>query len=1290
MGKSVRGKTSPPDGGNGAGGSGSPAAGFAPGGHVSCIYERPEERDEVLLGFLRSGLENNGNVLHVGGPPVVESLDRMDAGDVDVRACLSGGRLKTVPVERIRRTGEDFDPDGLIALVNDEAELAASEGRSALWISCDMGMLFESGKELERMLECEAILESFSRNRGCSVLCIYDRLRVEPDMLTAAVVGHPSVLFGTEACDNPQFVSPRDVAKCDVKSLALDFIARGLLSCKEGTGAPGNGEREYRQLLESIQHGVIILDTEGNFLDCNEYAHVYMGYTREEFLSLNIFEMAAPGHDTLAEEDRERLLKGESIIVHRNLRRKDGTIMLVEIRVRGIRHRGKKAFLAVAHDLTRGLKTECSLEDREYRYRKLCSELTDYAFVVRVENGRPVEFVHDSNSGALTGYAPDELVNLPDSWLGIVHEDDRAGVGDFLARTAAGGAAERMEYRIIRKDGNVRWVECAAVPHRNCRGEVITLDCLVRDVTERIRTREELEQSEEKFAKAFYDCGQIMSITEIESGKYLEVSNEFVRVTGFSRDEVIGRTSVDIGILSAETRREIVDALAENGRVSDMEIKVKTKDGRELVALYNGVIVTIAGERRLLSVARDITEREKAESEREKLLRELNDRVRKLDCLYGLSRIADKEDLSNDEMFRELLNILRGSLEHPDEAYPRIVYGGKEYRVDDFRETSRKCSAEVRLGGEAVGTIEVFYADDVPDACLKGEKELLGMIAGQLGRVMERMKAEEELREREAFNFALFEYNPAEIVVVDREGRIVKTNLARRENRDGLPEIGGVMFRDYAGGYELDMYPEMMNCMRRNEVRKFPEQRCGDRYVSITISPFPDGAIIISEDVTDRMKAENRLIENQLKLEQLLKYEKVISEYASRLNSSASFHDVIGELLLSLAEKMHYRHVCMKISDPGEEGIDTYSWGTPNYIIEGEGSLTEYFLGVDYVKEKIKKGEAFCVPNLFAVRAPERKFLKNLGIGSFCLFPLFIRDRVRGVFCLTKDRQFDWDREWEFIRTLTEIVANAWEKQCLFRASLEAEKKQVQAVKMAERVSRLASLGTLAAGIAHEINQPLNALAIAVDGMLYWEDKNYDIPKEEMDQNLRFISEQVKRIDDIITNMRAMAKQEKIKTPVPVDVNKVVRRVCGLVREKMSAHGIAAVLNLEDDIPPIRGNPTQVQQVVSNLVVNAINALERSERRDKRVVVSTRRSGDNLVLEVLDNGPGIPEENIDHLFDPFFTTSASSEGMGLGLFITHNIVSGLNGIISVENVKEGGARFVVSIPVTKENAEERA
>jgi hypothetical protein len=115
----------------------------------------------------------------------------------------------------------------------------------------------------------------------------------------------------------------------------------------------------------------------------------------------------------------------------------------------------------------------------------------------------------------------------------------------------------------------------------------------------------------------------------------------------------------------------------------------------------------------------------------------------------------------------------------------------------------------------------------------------------------------QDLAEKEAFNFALFQFNPIFTVVVDKDGRVIKSNYAKRASGDRIPEIGNIMYKDYASNHEINMYEELMDAIRSNQIKHFNELRYKNKYLSITIAPFSKGAIITSQDITERKIAEN-------------------------------------------------------------------------------------------------------------------------------------------------------------------------------------------------------------------------------------------------------------------------------------------------------------------------------------------------------------------------------------------------------------------------------------------------
>jgi PAS domain S-box-containing protein len=162
--------------------------------------------------------------------------------------------------------------------------------------------------------------------------------------------------------------------------------------------------------------------------------------------------------------------------------------------------------------------------------------------------------------------------------------------------------------------------------------------------------------------------------------------------------------------------------------------------------------------------------------------------------------------------------------------------------------------------------------------------------------VTESKRARDELIEREIFNFALFEYNPIQTIVVDLEGKVVGWNLAKKKSGDRLPDIGDVMYKDYAKSHEIDMYGELMKCIRSGETREFPEQKYGGKVLSITTSPFPKGAVIISQDITERKWAEERILTYQGQLRSLMTELSLIEE-RERRHIATELHDNISQTL---------------------------------------------------------------------------------------------------------------------------------------------------------------------------------------------------------------------------------------------------------------------------------------------------------------------------------------------------------------------------------------------------------
>lgn len=249
----------------------------------------------------------------------------------------------------------------------------------------------------------------------------------------------------------------------------------------------------------------------------------------------------------------------------------------------------------------------------------------------------------------------------------------------------------------------------------------------------------------------------------------------------------------------------------------------------------------------------------------------------------------------------------------------------------------------------------------------------------------------------------------------------------------------------------------------------------------------------------------------------------------------------------------------------------------------------------------------------------------------------------------------------------------------------QAEKEMMEAQVAVARAERLGALGIMAAGIAHEINQPLNTLKVMADGMLYWYKQGKVPDITSAIDTIREISREADRIDLIIKHMRSFITSSEFSAPMPCDLNKAVEESLSLIGAQLLAHGIEIKTSLAADLPSISGAGTQLEQIVVNLVINAMHALDTLDKQDKRIEITTAVRKGSVLLTVSDNGPGISNELKSKIFDPFFTTKSAGAGMGLGLSIIQSIISSRGGQIQVkDNKPEGGAAFVVEFPVASD------
>ena len=251
----------------------------------------------------------------------------------------------------------------------------------------------------------------------------------------------------------------------------------------------------------------------------------------------------------------------------------------------------------------------------------------------------------------------------------------------------------------------------------------------------------------------------------------------------------------------------------------------------------------------------------------------------------------------------------------------------------------------------------------------------------------------------------------------------------------------------------------------------------------------------------------------------------------------------------------------------------------------------------------------------------------------------------------------------------------------LENANRELKEATIQLVQS----EKLTALGELTAGVAHELNQPLNGIKIISQSILRDIEKNR-FEEENIGKDLTDIVNQVNRMAEIIGHMRLFTRQTEGTTETMIDINTVVKGPFTLLGQQLKNNNIEVMMEFAPDLPKVMGDPIRLEQVIMNLITNARGAVESSGQENKRIEIRTYQndSQQEVVAEVKDNGGGIPEDLREKIFQPFFTTKEPGKGTGLGLSESSKIIEEHKGRIELETKVGEGTTFRVMLPTIED------
>ena len=826
-----------------------------------------------------------------------------------------------------------------------------------------------------------------------------------------------------------------------------------------------------------------------------------------------------------------------------------------------------------------------------------------------------------------------------EAFLDRVHPGDRESVHNGWS-AALHGAPYDVEHRII-VGGDVKWVREQAQLEFSKEGNATSGIGTVQDITQRKRAEEERRESAERFraiADYTYDWENWIGI----DGKLLWVNPAVERITGYSVGECMVMPDFPVPIVAEADReafaRQMREAVQGSSR-NDFEFRVRHKDGHlDWVAASWQPIYDSRGARLgHRSSMRDISERKKAEDAVRRGETYLAESQRLSHTgSWGFDVASNKYVYASEECLR--IFELDAQQDSPArEAVSRLIHPEDWDRVNaDFEKCLREkvdTPSEFRivLPSGAVKDVHVIRHPALSDT---GE---VGTIVGTVIDITERKRANEALRQSEAFLAEaqrLSHTGSWALDVASNEYAYYSEELFRISGFDpqqGLPARTPVFQR---------IHPEDRDWMERGFQKSLREKVDTSQEYRLML---PDGTIKhlhgIRHPVLNDAGDVVRIVGTAIDITERKRADEALRESETRFRT---FVDHAGDALFVLDLDQGI------IIDVNRQACESLGYAREELI--GKTPLA-FDMDVDETTLAFAAEEAASGRTVLFQRHWHRR--KD---GS--LFPVEIN---------TSSFSHGGRR---FLLKLARDISDR------VRAEEQREKLRQLEADLAH-INRVSMMGELAASIAHEVNQPLSGVVSNGSACLRW--LAGDVPNlEEAREATRRIVRDGKRAGEIIARIRALTKRTATPTE-RLNLNETIRQVLALIGDQAKRNCVMIRTRFADDPFPVLGDQVQLQQVVLNLVMNAIEAMSSVGEHARELVITTENvDPDQVQVTVEDSGVGLDPNTMQKIFDPFYTTKPG--GMGMGLSISRSILQAHGGRLWAASKDGAGTIFHFTLP----------
>ena len=479
------------------------------------------------------------------------------------------------------------------------------------------------------------------------------------------------------------------------------------------------------------------------------------------------------------------------------------------------------------------------------------------------------------------------------------------------------------------------------------------------------------------------------------------------------------------------------------------------------------------------------------------------------------------------------------------------------------------------------------------------------------------------------------------------------------------------------------------NGMVRDLVTRYKTKQGNALDISLSANLISDenGQIIgyegIARDITRQKQMIDEMRRNSEQLSALNRISLTVSSSLQVEEVLANTIDLIIGVLQVGSVRVYF------LAEGGEHLYLAAARGLSREFVENP-LVQRRALGEGLLGDVALQGETVIAEDTSQVGALYREAVQKEGLQSVAYIPLRSKGRTVGVLSASShfSEKFS-SQQIEFLTSIGNQIGMAVENANLYEKTRKALEDVSAAQEQVMRTEKLASLGKLAATIAHEINNPIAVVLTYIRLMLKLIGRQHFTPErlEDINRYLATMEAETSRCGEIVKNLLAFARQSHIDMKAN-SIKKIIDRTLPLVSHDLELRGIRLVKKLEEHIPDVQCDFKQIQQVVLNVLSNAAEAM--TEGGAVILQVCRAAKEDYVEVVVTDTGCGIPPENMKDIFEPFFTTKEQGKGVGLGLAVVYGIVARHHGTVEVESPPvggESGSRFRIRLPIAVEIGE---